>query len=272
MNTFRPLILLALMFLGGCASTSGYHNPKDPFEPLNRGIYKFNDTMDKAVLKPVAKGYNAVVPPPGRTLVNNFFSNLNDVVVTLNDLLQFKFVQAVSDGGRVLINTTFGALGLADLASATGYPKHHEDVGQTLGYWGIGSGPYLVIPFFGPSSVRDSAGLYVDSISGPIDRIRPVSQRNQTVIANGVRVRSNLLESENLLGIAELDPYSFMRDAYLSHRQSEVYDGNPPVEKMDYDDVDDSPPPAPPAAKPPEPASAPVAASAVPATIAPPAK
>jgi len=267
----RPLIiLLASTFLGGCASTSGYHNPKDPFEPLNRSIYKFNDTLDKAVLKPVAKGYIAVVPPPGRTMVNNVFSNLNDVLVTLNDVLQLKLVQALSDGGRVLINTTIGAFGLADAATHFGFPKHNEDFGQTLGYWGLGSGPYLVVPFFGPSSVRDGVGLYADSISSPTARIRPVRQRTQTLIANGVRVRSNLLENESLLGIAELDPYSFLRDAYLSHRQSEVYDGNPPQENIEYEDVEDSPAPPSPSKSPADdakaPAASPAAASSVPAT------
>ncbi len=227
-------------------------------------MYKFNDALDKAVLKPAAKGYVAVVPPVGRTMINNFFSNLNDVVVTLNDVLQFKFAQAVSDGGRFLINTTFGAFGLADTAAAAGFPKHHEDFGQTLGYWGIESGPYLVLPFFGPSSVRDGIGLYADSITSPINNVTPSSNRNQILIFNGVRVRANLLENEKLLEEAGLDPYSFMRDAYLSHRQSEVYDGHPPRPRYE-DEEDDSPPPPPKPQAPSAPASAPVPASAAPA-------
>jgi phospholipid-binding lipoprotein MlaA len=266
-------LLSAILLLGGCASTSGYHNPKDPFEPFNRSMYKFNDALDKAVLKPAAKGYTAVVPPPGRTMVNNFFSNLDDVVVTLNDVLQFKLVQALSDGGRFLINTTLGAGGIADAATKFGFPKHNEDFGQTLGYWGIESGPYLVIPFFGPSSVRDGVGLYTDSITSPTSNIKPVSNRNQTIIFNGVRVRANLLENEKLLEEAGLDPYSFMRDAYLSHRQSLVYDGHPPRPNYEDDEGDDTPPPpskpqAAPVSTPapvPAPVSAPVAASAVPA-------
>ncbi len=259
----RPYPLLSvILLLSGCASTSGYHNPKDPFESFNRSMYKFNDALDKAVLKPVAKGYVAVVPPVGRTMINNFFSNLDDVVVTLNDVLQFKFAQAVSDGGRFLINTTFGAFGLADIAAAGGIPKHHEDFGQTLGYWGIESGPYLVLPFFGPSSVRDAVGLYADSLSSPINYVNPPSNRNQIIIFNGVRVRANLLDNEKLLEEAGLDPYSFLRDAYLSHRQNEVYDGHPPRPHYEDEDEDSPPPPSKPQ---PAPASSPVSASAVPA-------
>jgi phospholipid-binding lipoprotein MlaA len=255
----RPLALFAILlptsiFLGGCASTSGYHNPKDPLEPLNRSVYQFNDALDKAVIKPVAKGYNAAVPAPGRTMVNNFFSNLDDVLVTLNDVLQFKLVQATSDFGRILINTTIGAFGLVDAATATGFEKHNEDFGQTLGYWGIGSGAYLMLPFFGPSSVRDGIGLYADTITSPTAKLKPI-RRNQTTIADGVRKRSNLLENEKLMDEAELDRYSFIRDAYLSHRQSLVYDGNPPREK--YEEDEDSAPAPAPAPKPalPEPAT-----------------
>lgn len=270
MNISRPLILLAIALLGGCASTSGYHNPKDPFEPLNRSIYKFNDVLDKAIVKPVAKGYTAVVPAPGRNMINNFFSNLDDVLVTLNDVLQLKLVQALSDGGRVLINTTIGAGGLADAASKFGFEKHNEDFGQTLGYWGVGSGPYLVLPFLGPSSVRDGIGLYTDTITAPSSQISPVRQRNQYVLFDGVRKRANLLDSERLLDMAGIDRYAFMRDAYLSHRRNLVYDGDPPREKYDDDEEDDSPPANTPETKP-SPAKATdsgsAAASSVPATV-----
>lgn len=236
----RLLLPLVLLALGGCASTSSYHNPKDPFEPLNRGIYQFNDTMDKAVLKPAAKGYNAVMPTAGRVMVRNFFSNLDDIIVTLNDLLQFKLKQAFSDSGRLLINTTVGAFGLVDAASATGYPKHNEDFGQTLGYWGVESGPYLMLPFFGPSSFRDGIGLYVDSKPSRISRIKEMRTRNQVVLVKGIARRAALVDQEKVLDQAVLDRYSFIRDAYLLRRQSLVYDGNPPRIKYDdeYDDED----------------------------------
>ncbi len=244
MPNARHVPLLAAIFLSGCASTSGYHNPDDPLEGWNRGVYKFNDTLDRNVVKPVAKGYTTVVPTPARVMVNNFFSNLNDVVVTVNDLLQLKFVQAFSDSGRVLINTTIGAFGLVDAASVAGFPKHDEDFGQTLGYWGIASGPYLVLPVLGPSSVRDGVGVYVDSIPDPIYLTRPVPARYEVIVANGIRKRANLLEAEGLVEAAVLDRYSFIRDYYLSHRENLVYDGNPPRKKHKYEEEeeDDSAP------------------------------
>jgi phospholipid-binding lipoprotein MlaA len=235
MSIFRLHLLLAILLLSGCA-TGPNANPQDPFEPMNRDIYKFNDALDRAVVKPVAKGYRAVVPAPGRTLVTNFFSNLDDVLVTLNDILQLKFRHAVSDFGRVLINSTVGALGLADAATAVGLEKHDEDFGQTLGYWGIGSGPYLMLPILGPSTVRDGIGLYVDSFPSMITQTRPIHLRNQAIIAKGISNRSNLLEQEKLFDTAIIDRYSFLRDAYLQHRQSLVYDGNPPRPKYYEDD------------------------------------
>jgi len=264
----RLLAPLAILLLSGCSSTSGYHNPKDPLEPLNRSVYKFNDALDRAIVKPVAKGYVAVVPAPGRTMVNNFFSNLDDVLVTLNDILQLKLVQATSDFGRILINTTLGAGGLADAATATGFEKHNEDFGQTLGYWGIGSGAYLMLPFLGPSSVRDGIGLYADTLTSPTIKLKPI-QRNQTTLADGVRKRSNLLENEQLLDTAGLDRYSFIRDAYLSHRRSLVYDGNPPREKYEDEEEDDNAPVKSPAAKlsPGNTSNTTPAASSVPATV-----
>jgi len=236
----RPLFcLLVCLGLGGCASPS--HNPKDPFESFNRGAYKFNDALDRAVLKPVAKGYNAVMPAPARRGLSNFFSNLNDVTVTANDVLQFKVKQAASDTGRILVNTTVGILGLIDVATPMGLEKHNEDFGQTLGYWGVGSGPYLMLPFLGPSSVRDSVGLYADTITSQTSRIKHVAVRNEVYLTSFVVKRSNLLDEEKVLDEAAIDRYSFIRDAYLQHRQNLVYDGNPPREKYDDEDDDSKP-------------------------------
>ena len=265
--SLRLLIPFAFVLLAsGCATTSGFQNPKDPFEPFNRSMYKFNDAVDRTVLKPAAKGYTKVMPAGGRNIVNNFFSNLGDVLVTLNDVLQLKFKQAFNDGGRFIINTAFGGLGMADVAAKSGFPKHHEDFGQTLGYWGVKSGPYLVLPFFGPSSVRDAAGLYVDSITGVTTTMKPARTRNQAVVVDAVRVRANLLANEQVLETAGLDPYSFMRDAYLSHRENELYDGHPPRPKY-YDEEDDNDVPPPPA--PPKPKAAPAPASPAPAASTP---
>ena len=261
--SLRLLTLIAVVLLAsGCASPSGYSNPKDPFEAYNRKMYKFNDAVDRAVLKPVAQGYVKAVPAGGRNIVNNFFSNLGDVLVTFNDLLQLKLKQAFNDGGRFIINTAFGGLGMADVAAQAGFPKHHEDFGQTLGYWGIGTGPYIVLPLLGPSDLRDATGLYVDSVTGPETTIKPARTRNQTVLVDVVRTRANLLENEQVLQAAGIDPYAFLRDAYLSHRESEVYDGHPPRPKY-YDEEDDNDVPPPPS--PPAPQAAPAPASAVPA-------
>ncbi len=235
----RPLflttaLLISPMLLIGCA---GAHNPNDPLEPLNRGIYRFNDTVDKAVIKPVAQGYSAVMPAVGKTMVSNFFSNLDDVVVTANDLLQFKLVQGFSDGMRVFVNTTIGVFGLIDVASTGELKKHNEDFGQTLGKWGVGNGPYLVLPILGPSTLRDSAGLYVDGYSSPVYQIKHMRTRNQAYLARGTNLRAELLDQEKVLREAMLDPYEFTRDSYLLYRKNLVYDGNPP--RTRYDDMEE---------------------------------
>jgi phospholipid-binding lipoprotein MlaA len=236
MSLTRIPLLLASLLLTGCSSISisAYTQQKDPFESFNRGVYAFNDTLDRAILKPVAQGYSAITPSPVKSMVNNFFSNLDDVIVTVNDLLQFKFRQAASDGSRVLFNTTFGIFGLFNVTDRL--EKHNEDFGQTLGYWGVPSGPYLMLPFLGPSSIRDGTGLYADSFSSVIGNTKDVPLRNSTWAAKGVVTRAGLLEQEKVLDDAIIDRYSFLRDAYLMRRQSLVYDGNPPRQKFDDDE------------------------------------
>lgn len=221
------------MFITGCA---GARNPADPLEPLNRSIYKFNDSVDRAVIKPVAQGYKKVMPETGRLMVSNFFSNLNDVIVTANDFLQFKFAQGFSDGMRVVVNSTIGVVGLIDVASTSGLKKHDEDFGQTLGKWGIGSGPYLVLPILGPSSVRDGLGFYVDLYFDPMYEINDMSTRNQTYITRNISRRTDLLDQEKVLVEAMIDPYNFYRDTYLLHRKSLVFDGNLPRARYDFDE------------------------------------
>ena len=232
-KTYPLLISLALV---GCASTGGPANPKDPWEPYNRSMYKFNDAVDKAVLKPVAQGYGTAMPEFGKTMVTNFFSNLDDILVTINDVLQFKFSQAASDGTRVLFNSTFGLLGFFNVAS--GLEKHNEDFGQTLGYWGVGPGPYVVLPFFGPRTVRDSFGLAVDSFASPVRLISSVPIRNELYVTRTVDTRTGLLDNEKVLDEAAMDRYAFIRDGYLQQRRSLIYDGNPPREK--FNDEEDS--------------------------------
>jgi phospholipid-binding lipoprotein MlaA len=237
----RLFVLFATLLLTGCASSGAGKNPKDPLEGFNRGVYRFNDSVDRAVLKPVAQGYNKVTPKPVRNMVHNFFSNLDDVVVTFNDLLQLKFAQAAADGSRVLINSTFGILGLLNVAERL--EKHNEDFGQTMGYWGVSSGPYVVLPFLGPSNVRDGIGLYGDTYINPLGNLEDVSLRNQLYIARGIDQRARVLDMEKVVDDTTLDRYSFIRDAYMMRRQSLVYDGDPPREKYDdeeYDDEEDS--------------------------------
>lgn len=244
MNAIRTIIVLTAAALTGCASTRA-HNPADPLEPINRGIYKFNDTVDKAVIKPAAQGYKAVMPTVGRIMVSNFFSNLDDVVVTANDLLQFKLVQGFSDGMRFFVNSTIGVFGLIDVASTGDLKKHNEDFGQTLGKWGIGNGPYLVLPILGPSTLRDSAGLYVDGYPSPMYQLKNMRTRNQTYLTRGINRRAELLDQEKVLDEAMIDPYEFVRDAYLLGRLSQVYDGNPPRQRYDEEESNDTAQPQP---------------------------
>lgn len=235
LNLFIRWFSLAIVFgvVAGCATTG---NPRDPLEPMNRGIYGFNQGIDKAVIKPVAQGYRTVVPSPVRTGVKNFFSNLNDVIVVANDLLQFKIGQAFSDTGRILVNSTIGILGILDVATHMGLEKHNEDFGQTLGYWGLDSGPYLVLPFLGPSSFRDTFGLAVDAQIDPVLNYDDVSERNGALALRIIDSRSRTLDAGNLLDEAALDPYEFLRDAYLQRRESLVRDGNG---GRRYDDAED---------------------------------
>lgn len=226
-------LLLTFLFLNGCATPLG-SNPQDPFETYNRQAFKFNEALDRNVLKPVAQGYNAALPQPAKILLNNFFSNLDDVTVTLNDLLQLKLKQAASDGMRVIFNSTFGVLGFINITSRL--EKHNEDFGQTLGYWGVGSGPYLMIPFFGPSNFRDGVGLGIDSLTGAITQIPNVSTRNGVWLTNKINTRAALIDQEKALDDVS-DRYAFIRDFYLARRQSLVYDGNPPrVKYLDEED------------------------------------
>lgn len=239
--TLPAASLACVLALSGCATAT---DPRDPLEPINRGIYKFNDAVDKAVLKPVAQGYKAVLPQPVRTGVTNFFSNIEDVLIALNNLLQFKFHAAASDVARVAFNTTFGIAGIFDVATSFGLEKHDEDFGQTLGYWGIGDGPFLMLPLLGPSNLRDTVGLVAYYQLDPVLNLDHVPTRNTLSVLRFVNRRAQLLDAEKVLDEAALDPYTFLRDAYIQHRRSLVYDGNPPREKL-LDDEEPAPRPAP---------------------------
>jgi phospholipid-binding lipoprotein MlaA len=222
-------LLLLLTALGGCATTGG--NPHDPLEGYNRAMFSFNEGVDNAIVKPVASGYKTVMPEFARTGVTNFFSNLRDVWIGVNNILQGKVGAGVSDFGRFAMNTTVGILGLFDVASDAGLEKHNEDFGQTLGRWGVGSGAYVVLPILGPSSVRDGFSmLAVDWHGDPIWYVRNIPTRNELVGVRLVDNRANLLDTSRLAEEAALDHYAYVRDAYLQRRRSLIYDGNPPPE------------------------------------------
>jgi phospholipid-binding lipoprotein MlaA len=240
-NLFKLLTVFILaLSLIGCASQAN----KDPLEGINRGIYKFNDVADKAVIKPVAKGYKAIAPTPVRTGINNFFNNLRTLTSVLNNLLQFKFANAFSEAGRFVINTTFGIAGFIDVAGMDKIPLHKEDFGQTLGHWGVNNGAYLVLPLIGPSTVRDTTGLVVDTVTtDPITythNIGEIRLHNQLRAAQFIDKRTELLDATDIVDEASLDPYAFMRDAYLQHRASAVQDGLVPRDliKDEFEDTD----------------------------------
>jgi len=251
LSRLRAVVLcgaVSVLLLGGCASTG---NPRDPFEPFNRGIYQFNDDVDKAFIKPAAEFYRFILPDFMRTGVSNFFSNINDVIVALNSLLQGKLTQAGSDAARLIINSTVGLVGLIDVATEIGLEKHNEDFGQTLGFWGIGDGPYLVLPLLGPSSARDAVGWFGDYYMWPIGYVESDLTRNLLIAVRFVAGRADLLEASRILETAALDPYEFVRDAFLQRRRNLVYDGKPPP---DDDDFVDEAKPTPKAVEPASPA------------------
>jgi len=223
------LSFLALLALTGCA-TGPNANPRDPLEPFNRGVYHLNDAVDRAVLKPVATAYRDVLPSPIRTGVNNFFGNLQDAWSAVNSALQLKGEAAGNNLVRFGVNTFLGLGGVLDIASEMRIERHTEDFGQTLGYWGVGAGPYIVLPLLGPSTVRDTAALPVDAQGNLVSGISDVATRNSATALNLLDRRARLLDATQLLDQVALDPYTFTRDAHLQRRRNSVYDGNPPDE------------------------------------------
>lgn len=240
------LLMFSLLLLMGCASVE---NRQDPFESMNRAIFDFNEALDDNVVEPVARGYRAVVPDPVEMVIGNFFSNINDVVVGVNSLLQLKFDDALASGARILINTTFGMLGAVDIASDISVAsdvdisKRNEDFGQTLGHYGVPTGPYLVLPFFGPSSIRDTTGLVFDSflvdpvsifyLNDVFDGIDiGLKARIPAATVRAIDLRAQLLDEERILEEAALDKYEFMRNAYFQNRKSLINDGE--AAEIDY--------------------------------------
>lgn len=239
----RTLAVLALALAASACATippDAGSNPVDPWERYNRHMFEVNDTIDRNVVKPVAEGYEKFVPRPIRSCIGNVFANVRDLPIALNNLLQGKPVEAVSDVCRVVINSTVGLLGCFDVASRMGLPKHNEDFGQTLGRWGFGSGPYFVLPLLGPSSVRDAIGRLPDTRLDPQLALPTSDTRLGVYLLNLLDLRASLLPAERAFDGIALDRYQFLRDAYLQRRFSLVHDGDPPRGSAPvYDDPDD---------------------------------
>lgn len=211
--------------LTGCA-TAG--DPRDPFEAFNRDMFAFNQALDHDLIKPAAENYRAVVPEPAQRGIRNFFNNLNDVIVFVNQVLQLKWRGAIDTFGRVTFNTTAGVLGFFDLATEHGVPKAEEDFGQTLGYWGMPAGPYIVLPLFGPSTGRDTLGLLGDFYTSPLFFSDSTALNISLSAVRVVQIRADLLDAESVLEKAAVDRYVFVRDAFLQRRLYLIHDGNPP--------------------------------------------
>jgi len=239
MESHRPLrgLLgsLLLLTVSACASLPDRYQA-DPLEPANRKIEKFNRAFDKGITNPVARGYRFVTPDPLDKGISNFFGNIADINSAVNNLLQLKPKRAISDVGRICLNTTVGLLGLFDVASDAGLPSYKEDLGQTLGYWGVGETPYLVVPILGPSTLRDLAGEVGDTL------INPVYFASQTVswallTLDFIDFRADLLETSNVLEEAAVDPYAFTRETYLQIRRSKIADGKLPLDEQFDDEI-----------------------------------
>ncbi len=218
---------LVVAICSGCA-TRPDANPRDPLEPFNRGVYAFNTDVDRVIFVPVAIVYREVTPRLVRTGVSNFFGNLEDAWSFVNSALQAKPKPAVDNFFRVAVNTFFGIGGVFDVAREMGIERQREDFGQTLGHWGVPAGPYLVLPFLGSSTVRDTVALPVDAQGDLIQGVNHITTRNSLKVLDLVDTRAGLLSVSTALGEVALDPYSFTREAYLQRRANAVFDGNPP--------------------------------------------
>jgi phospholipid-binding lipoprotein MlaA len=227
--------LLALSFILFSCFISAEENPKDPYEGFNRGVYTFNDTIDGAILKPIAMGYNYVTPDVAKKGINNFYNNITDFITAVNSFLQLDFEQGMTDSGRVIVNTTIGLLGFIDVASTNvnNYTdRNRQDFGTTLARYGWRDSAYLVLPFFGPSTFRDGTGLAVDGLFiDPIGYVNNVRLRNALYIGKIINTRAQLLDATNLMDDASIDPYAFQRDSWLQMRNAQI-DGK---EQIDYD-------------------------------------
>ena len=239
------ILLVLQLVMTGCATVpaGAGANPRDPWEGYNRQVWRFNEAVDQAVLLPVARGYRAVVPEPVRTGVSNFFGNLSDVWSLVNHVLQLKPRESAETLARVGLNTTVGLFGLIDVASGVNLQRHREDFGQTLGYWGLPSGPYLVLPLLGPSTLRDTAALPVDWTGDLVGTVSDTSTRAALTATRLVDLRASVLEAGRVLDSAALDKYTFVRDAHLQRRRGTGDLARTPPEPEERYDLPEKPSP-----------------------------
>ena len=233
--------ILIAMLAAGCAATPGRTQPDDRWEGFNRGVYKFNDAVDRAALKPVAKGYRKITPHFLRVGIGNFLGNLEYPATVVNQFLQGKPKMGLRDTGRFLLNSTLGLGGLFDVATAVGLEANDEDLGQTLAVWGVGSGPFVNLPLFGPSTLRDAPTRVVDFFFDPITYIDPPWEAvwGERVL-DVVHSRAELLPLDGTLQ-RTYDPYAFIRDSWVQQREFAIFDGNPPPEQLENFDDSEAP-------------------------------
>ncbi|PIT74076.1 VacJ family lipoprotein [Limnohabitans sp. G3-2] len=241
MNTWNPrfgkiLAIAGLLLLQACASVKNA-DVRDPWEPMNRSVYNFNEMLDNVAIQPAAKAYTAVLPSPVRTGIHNFVGNLGDVWTLANTAMQLKLQATAETFMRISVNTFLGLGGVLDVATEMRLEKRKEDFGQTLGYWGVKPGPYVVLPVLGPSTLRDALATPVDMQGNVTQQFNDPATRQVLTATRVLDVRSGLLESLDVIKAAALDPYSFVRDAYLQKRENDVHDGNPPA-RFDYSESD----------------------------------
>ena len=246
----RAAALAAALLLSACATVppGAGSNPRDPWERVNRQTFAFNDRLDRYLIKPIAQGYQFVLPRVVRQCISNGFANMAEIRNAVNDILQAKPSGVATDTGRLVINSTVGLAGCFDIATAWGLERRHEDFGLTLARWGLGTGSYLVLPVLGPSDLRDGIGMVPDAYTSPTAYVQlmPVVARNSLLGTNLISTRSELLDTTKLVEEVALDPYQFTRDAYLQRRRSQEYEGNPPLQKLEDESGEESvPPPGP---------------------------
>lgn len=237
-NKFRMSVLCVFFALSGCAGPSNLSaekSPADPWESMNRPLYDFNNGLDQAIIKPVAKGYEAVVPKTMRRGVTNFSRNLRTPLNGINNLLQGKGLAAANDLARFVVNSTFGILGIFDVATANGVPMSEEDFGQTFAVWGVPDGPYIMVPFLGPRTLRDTFAIPLNFLADPLYHYDNKPVRNTLYALRLIDVRQRLFKAEELLKGSQ-DRYISLREAYLQRRQYLIHDGNPPVDEDFFDE------------------------------------